>query len=230
MTHNKTNTPNDALHQEVWELLPWYVNGTLAGQELQRVETHLTLCLACQAELTRCRGLATAVQMADEVAWEPSDEHMARIFARIDAAEAPPTPVRRWWQVLQEGLRQGRAMLLSTPSPMRWAFAAQGALVVLLAGMLVWRTPSPPKLYPTLSSATPEAARVGQQIRLVFADDMTERELRTLLRSVGGTIANGPSPVGAYTVEIVPSAPVDSVLAMLRAHQKVRLAEPIVTR
>jgi hypothetical protein len=106
----------------------------------------------------------------------------------------------------------------------------QGALVVLLAGMLVWWVPSQPKLYPTLSTATPEAPRAGQHIRLVFADDMTERELRTLLTSVGGTMANGPSPIGAYTVEIPPSAPVDSVLAMLRAHQKVRMAEPIVTR
>jgi hypothetical protein len=96
--------------------------------------------------------------------------------------------------------------------------------------VLVWRAPSPPKLYPTLSSVPQEAPSTGQQIRLVFADDITERELRALLASVGGTITAGPSLMGVYTVELASSRPLDAVLDVVRVHQKVRLAEPIVTR
>ena len=38
------------------------------------------------------------------------------------------------------------------------------------------------------------------QIRIAFAEDMTERELRALLTSVGGTLVSGPSALGIYTV------------------------------
>jgi hypothetical protein len=229
MTHNPTNMQSDKLHQEVWALLPWYVNGTLVGQELQQVETHLALCTRCQEELVYCRELSTAVQTAGEIAWEPSAAHLERIFARIDAAEAPSARAWRWPPWLAEQYRLAAGMLRHTPPLMRWAFAAQGALVLLLASVLVWRAPSP-SLYPTLSVVPQDSASVGQQVRLVFAEDMTERELRALLSSVGGTITGGPSLHGAYTVEIAPSMPLDTVLRTLRAQQKVRLAEPITTR
>jgi hypothetical protein len=56
---------------------------------------------------------------------------------------------------------------------------------------------------------------------------MTERELRALLTSVGGTLVNGPSALGIYTVRIEPSSDAPGVaLEELRAHGKVRLAEP----
>jgi hypothetical protein len=230
MAQNMPDTPHNALHQEVWELLPWYVNGTLAGQELQRVETHLAVCESCQRELIHCHELATAVQTAAEVAWEPSATHLERLLARLDTTAAQRPGRQSWWQTLQELLGHGRTVLQSTPALMRWALAAQGALIVLLAGVLVWRTPVPPKLYPTLATAPQAVSRTGQQIRLVFADEITERELRTLLASVGGVITDGPSPMGVYTVEIPQSTPVAAVLDVVRAHQKVRLAEPIVTR
>jgi anti-sigma factor RsiW len=230
MTHNISHTQNNALHQEVWELLPWYVNGTLARPELQRVEAHLALCESCQTELIRCQELATAIQMADEVAWEPSAAHMQRLLERLNAAAVQHTATHSWWHTLVARCGQARAVLQSTPPVMRWAFAAQGVLVILLASVLVWRTPAAPQLYPTLSAVPQTAPRSGQHIRLVFADDITAGELRALLASVGGTITDGPSLMGVYTVAIPSSPPVDAVLNVVRAHQKVRLAEPVVTR
>ena len=69
------------------------------------------------------------------------------------------------------------------------------------------------------------------QIRVVFADDITEKELRTLLASVGGTIIHGPSALGVYTVTIplAGRAQLGPVLEALRAHPQVRLAEPTAT-
>ena len=230
MTQPKTPMHNDALHQEIWELLPWYVNGTLDVQEFQRVEVHLGLCALCQAELVRCRTLATAVQTADEVAWEPSPAHLARLLARIEAAEAPAAAATGWWQRWQEVWRNGRAILQHTPPVMRWACAVQCALVVLLAGGLLWQGSGRPQLYATLSNVTQESPEAGRHIRLVLQEDMTERELRSLLIRVGGTITDGPSPIGAYTIQVPAATAVPSVLEILRAHRQVQLAEPIVTR
>ena len=230
MTQQKTPTHNDVVHQEIWELLPWYVNGTLNIQEFQRVEAHLALCADCQGELARCRSLATVVRTADDVAWEPSPAHLARLMARIEAAEASASAAPGWWQRLQDAWRNGRRILHSTPPVMRWAFAVQCALVLLLAGGLLWQRPGQPTLYATLSDATQEPASANQHIRLVFMEDITERELRLLLTRVSGTITSGPSSAGAYTIGISPTTTVPSALEVLRAHRKVRLAEPIVTR
>ncbi len=38
-------------HDDVWHVLPFFVNGTLRGQALADVEAHLTLCSECRAEL-----------------------------------------------------------------------------------------------------------------------------------------------------------------------------------
>ena len=41
---------HDAPHRNAWELLPWYVNGTLSGQDLDLVTGHLPGCAACAEE------------------------------------------------------------------------------------------------------------------------------------------------------------------------------------
>ena len=62
----------------------------------------------------------------------------------------------------------------------------------------------------------------------MFSPRATEREIRELLQGIHGEITAGPSPIGAYTVE-VPAAgdPATVVLARLRSEpQVVMFAEP----
>jgi hypothetical protein len=87
-----------------------------------------------------------------------------------------------------------------------------------------------PSFYRTLSDAGSglEPGRVHLQV--VFADDITEREIRTVLSSIGATIVAGPTPMAVYTVALAaddPKAPArtQETLTLLRAHPKVRLAE-----
>lgn len=49
---------------KVRELLPWYVNGTLAGAELAEVERHLHHCRRCQAEVEELRKLRASLEQA----------------------------------------------------------------------------------------------------------------------------------------------------------------------
>jgi hypothetical protein len=215
-------------------LLPWYANDTLEGRERQTVETHLLTCASCQAELKRCRDIGTAVHAAGQTAWSPSPDHFSRLLARIDAAEARGDQDGGWWDRLRVQFARPLLALQSTPRLVRWALAAQGAMILLLAGVLVWQEPfSSGPLYRTLSDGGDQVPQGQVHIQVVFAEDITEREVRELLISIGGTIVKGPSSEGLYTVALpLPEnlpAFVDPALNALREHGKVLLAEPTAT-
>jgi hypothetical protein len=217
-------------HQKVWEILPWYVNGTLEGHEHEFVARHILRCQSCADEIVRCQSIAAAVRSSEEAARMPSPEHLARLMERIDRASSSAAP-ERWRIRVREWIEKIRLAFQETPSLFRWTLAAQTAVIVLLATATLWQASlAPSLLYRTLSDAGsgPELGRVTFQV--VFTDDITEREIRTLLSSIRATIVAGPSPMAVYTVALAPddreaSAQTQERLALLRAHPRVRLAE-----
>src|SRR6476660_236944 len=66
-------------HQKAWEILPWYVNGTLEGHEQEFVARHILRCQSCADEVVRCESIATAVRSSEEAKRTPSPEHFAQI-------------------------------------------------------------------------------------------------------------------------------------------------------
>ena len=70
--------------RKVQELLPWYVNGTLAGEELAEVEGHLRRCRRCQAEVEELQKLQTSLTQALEEAQLP-EGLLERTLALIEA-------------------------------------------------------------------------------------------------------------------------------------------------
>jgi Putative zinc-finger len=226
-SHNAANANNN--HREVWELLPWYANGTLGLEEANKVEYHLAHCTACQSELTRCEAEYGAVSTRRDDLWTPSREHFAKVLANVEAFEARHEAKSGWFDALASYF----PWLKSTPQPARWALAFQGALVVALASVLLLRALAPVETYQTLSKPGEERLAHGPQLRLVFHPDVTERELRTLLADLHASIVQGPSSVGAYTVELASEASdakLKQTLAKLRADPSVRLAEPVASQ
>ncbi|MGH8567534.1 MAG: anti-sigma factor family protein [Gammaproteobacteria bacterium] len=214
-------------HREVLELLPWYVNDTLDAVERQKVESHLALCLGCQTEVARWQTLAKAVQATDDNVWHPSSDHLAHILGRIDKLDPHRVPrkrpsfIQRWWSWLGE--------VGHTP---RWAVFAPIVVACGLAVAALWPAPSPlPPSYETLSDG-PILPRVEPTlVRLVFADTITERQMRTLLTNIGASIVQGPSAMGTYTVAL-PLAATDrarltDLVTALRTNPNVRLVEPV---
>jgi hypothetical protein len=148
---------------------------------------------------------------------------------RIDRGSTSAAP-ERWRIPVHEWIEKIRLAFQETPSFFRWALAAQTAAIVLLTAAITWQTSVAPSFYRTLSDtgSGPEPGRVHLQV--VFADDTTEREIRTLLSSIEATIVAGPTPMAVYTVALATDdrkAPgqAQETLALLRAHPKVRLAE-----
>jgi hypothetical protein len=217
-------------HQKVWEILPWYVNGTLEGHEHDLAARHILTCQACAEEIERCQSVATAVRSDEKIAWTPSPKHFAQLIERIDRGSTPAAP-KSWWIRVRECLETIRFAFQETPSLFRRTLAAQTAAIVLLAAAIILQASlAPSLLYRTLSDtgSGPEPGQVRLQV--VFADDMTEREIRELLSSIGATIVAGPSPMAVYTLAIAADdreapARTRETLAVLRAHPKVRLAE-----
>lgn len=212
-------------HDYLWELLPWYVNEGLSRDEVSEVEAHLKDCPACQSEVSRCRDVSQTVKSNQREIWMPSAQHFATLLDSVDAFEAKRSKAQdslpwlaRWFPWFSQ-----------TPRPVRFTLALQGALVVALATTLLVRGSVPTESYRTLSQPDEHPQLNGQQVRLVFSDDLTEKELREMLLGVHGHIVAGPSPLGVYTIALEAanaSAQVTpETLAKLRAHPKVRLAE-----
>ena len=69
-------------HRRVWDLLPWYVNGTLDENDLMDVELHLEDCSSCRVELTNEKRLGLAVRSSEEFAFSHE-----RAFSRLGLDE-----------------------------------------------------------------------------------------------------------------------------------------------
>lgn len=225
MTAKSNHTPGGTAHLDTQELLPWYVNGTLSDAEAAQVEAHVRDCPDCARELAQCRMLAEEVKEASNAAWQPSANHLGDLMRQVDADTAARNPS----QGVLANLKDWFAWLGATPAPARWALGLQGALVLMLSiGWLV--EPVDPPGYQTMSSAAPQATADQALLKIVFADDITEKELRGLLQGVDAEIIAGPSVIGVYTLRLSKSGtpdPAQQAVLSLRAHPKVKLAEAV---
>jgi anti-sigma factor RsiW len=193
-------------HAQVQRLLPWYVNGSLEGEELAQVEAHLPGCPECQQELKTEQALARQVRTL------PSDVERgwAALKARIDGSG--PAPRRT----------PGRP-LLGRRIPMGWAMAAQAASLAVLVPMLIFAFTREQPLYRTLGSA-PTAA--SGNVVVIFKPDSSEQTLRTILMQNRARIVDGPTSTDAYVLHVAGDRRA-AVLARLKGDSHVSLAEPI---
>lgn len=197
-------------HDEVVELLPWLVNGTLAPDEERRVHDHLTRCTTCRAARVEEERLAAALVEVPE-----SEARIAAGLDRLSSALAREE--RRGWVRRQPTRRQLLAAVL-----------VQGIVVTGLLAAMAWLLrPAADARFHTLS--TPEAATTavaGPRLRLVVAPEMRTSELRRLLVDASCRIVDGPTAAGVFTVE-AESGTADEALRALRANADVRLVEPV---
>lgn len=194
-------------HEEVQELLPWLVNGTLSPDELEHVETHLAECTECRAELVAERQLAAAIESSPadtEGAWD-------RMEKRLDIKALPlikPTP----------GFWKRRVSL-------GWAVAGPIAAAAAVAAVMISFVPRPvaEPQYRALSAAqAPAAANLIVQ----FQPAAPVRDVQAALASVDARLVDGPTATGAYLLR-VDDGKRELAVKHLRDNQAIALAEPI---
>ena len=191
-------------HRQAQELLPWFVNGTLAAAEAAPVAEHVAQCVRCQADaaaLAAVRAVPIDVATGDSV-----ERGWAALRRRL---EARPTEAKRrtgppWWKL-----------------SLQVALAAQAVVMLVLAGVLI-ATTTRTEPYRALG-ASPEPAEANALA--VFRADATEQQMREALRAAGARIVGGPTISDAYLLRLVDLQP--AALARLRAQPGVLRVESL---
>lgn len=207
-------TANHVTHEFVREVLPWRVNDTLEPAVRARVDAHVAACAECRAELAREQRFVEVVEAAPVVELAPQ-AGLGEVLARIDRRERR----RRWWLPLTR---------FAHPLPV--AVALQAGVILALASFLIFapgRDIAPS--YRALTDA-PAGAASGPTLRVVFADDLSLGELRSILGPLEASIVDGPRGPGIYTLRLADGASDDVALAALRTDARVRFAESAGTR
>lgn len=212
-------------HSECIELMPGYINETLASDEASLVTAHLQQCNVCRAELQLARALQNyfgrqpsapgMLQIA-----EREQRNFERLWTRIEttqftsvSATKNPTPVK--------------LIPLNFKSLGRQPLASAAALVLLTAISWIFlrdlRSAQKPVIadYRTVSNAAPRL--ICGQMRAQFIGNIAARDLQLLLRSVDAQIVSGPTEHGVYTLRAVQP---DDAVQRLRLHPAVLLVEP----
>jgi hypothetical protein len=203
----------DARHRELCELIPWLVNERLGGAAATALNAHLEQCGECAREYAEQLRIHDAMQPDDAIAFA-SEASFQKLQARLDAA---PEATRA-----SLGLRR---------------YAA--ALIVAALGLAAWGGWSAHRAVPSLTASyrtltSPAAVGgAGAELRVVFTADLTLSELARLLHSIDAKITDGPTEAGVYTLGFGPSlnssAQLAQRLALLRANDSVRFAEPVMS-
>ena len=194
-------------HDEAEELLPWYANGQLSVTERARVERHLDACASCRDQLAVERRLIDEFQaMTPEI-----ESGWARMRARIETPvrvrPKPTSPFEGLWDFIRRPAVAGLA-------------AAQLAFVVVSGAVLL--SLSRPAYHTLGSAPVPASANVI----VMFRADATIDDVRDVLRSVGASIVDGPTPADAYLLHVVPQQR-QKAIAKLQSNDHVQMAEPI---
>ncbi len=214
-------------HETANGLLPWYANGTLADDERQYVEDHVRACLTCHLELKKERELHELLLSSPTVNLAP-EEGFDRLSRRLD----DPGRGGRWARVepFARLMERVSGQWLTFASATRFSIAAVALLAVV--GSLSWRTvPQAVVLddpaYVTLTSGSVSA---GIELDIVFADHVSELELRALVTEIDGSIVAGPTAVGRYRIRLhdgaVGEAHLTNMIRALSRDERVRFAGP----
>src|SRR5262249_20322803 len=147
-------------------LLPWYVNGTLRGEELARLERHLAECGQCRSEVEWLREIFAGCAA---IAPLPDSAESAEAFA-IPVPE--PIAPRTWRARAAEGWRSAQPWA-------RGLIAAQFAALVVAGSLLALDVRTEPA-YRTLGAET-RAMPAGGTIAVIFDPAITEAELRRVI-------------------------------------------------
>jgi len=196
-------------HAAVDALLPWYVNGTLRGEELGRVERHLAACPQCRHEVDWLRDVFAAC-----AAIAPLPEH--GVDPGLEGGIRAPN-----WRT------RGSAGWQAARPWMRMLIAAQFAGLAILGTLLAVDTRHEPN-YQTLGASV-RGPSTGDAIAVMFDPAITEAELRRVVTGAGARIVDGPTTTHAFVLE-VPAAQSAEAVQKLRAERKVRFAEPLGAR
>ena len=171
------------------ELLPFYVNGTLQGEEREWMERELAQHADARAELEAVRALQARV--ADSLPQVPDTIGLDKVMARIRADQPRLLDRLAAWLGFSGGLRPATAF-----AGLAIIAVQAGVIVSLVAGGRDEDAGA------GLRASKASAVHEGPLLKVNFAPDAKEAEIRHLLVSVQGRLAGGPGQLGDYYIAV----------------------------
>ena len=207
---------------KVFELFPWYLNGTLCEPDRQRVDEHMRLCAACRDQLDRERDIYRSMSA------EPSLEFMPASFSRLQARLDALSPERPGASEPSVPRSASRHQTSRRRGAVPWPRLAAASIAILALGAFVsadrWmHFRGRPSEYRTVTTSAPRAP--DEVIRAVFSPAITLVELQAILDEAQLRIISGPTEAGVYSLAANSGRPVTVSLSLLRRHASVRFAE-----
>jgi hypothetical protein len=204
------------MNERFEELLPWYVNGSLGADERSWVENYLAEHAEARGELDFYRSLSARIQ--DSAPAVPATIGLARVMTLIRGDR--PT-------------FSERVMSFVSSFSARPVTAFAGLVVIAVQGALILdlmhaTRDDQVELRALRATTTNEAP----MLKVNFAPDAKESEIRHLLTSVQGHLAGGPGQLGDYFV-VVPAGKEAAVADQIKTNpivQAVSLAPGLPPR
>ena len=196
-----SNTTTAECERKALELLPWYVNGTLEGEERELVRSQVLASLTCRKELERLRRLQELMKHDDAEAIA-TDRAFESLMARIRASEAAP----------------------ASPAGGIVQLAIAASLVTAATALAWWWVAAPvsaPAPYETLATAQP--AGTAALLRVVFNAGVGEPERQAVFARYRLTTVAPPTAEGVYTLGFPDEADPAAIVAALREDPRIRL-------
>lgn len=193
------------LRDEMESLLPFYLNGTLQGPDLVRLEHWLATDPHGAVALAAAEDELSAAMAANE-AIRPRPDALSRFSAALER-EAPNRAAGGLLASLFGRLR-------TAPPALAWAAAAAMLAVIVVQTAVVNRGGEG---YEVAGQGDNQSEKPFALV--AFKADATAEAIATILTQAGGSIIDGPKPGGFFRVAIATdSAEVyDAALAVLDA-------------
>ena len=202
---------------ELRDMIPDYLNNNLPEQERLEFERSLGRFPDVERELLEFSKIKSSyAPIGDEIP-SASEAVFQRVMKEISAEKKAPVVSRK--AGFFDGVREFFRPVFAS-SRISWAVAGVQMVVILI---LVASIPHPDK-YTTLSSGLSGVGR-GKTLHIVFASETREMDIRGILNGIEGTIIDGPSSQGLYTVRINENKDMVRTLEELKKHKAVRFAE-----
>lgn len=189
--------------ENIIELMPIYLNGRLGADQMRQVETAIEASDHLKQELAFLQLIETRIK--SEHVPSPAAIGWARLKRDIAALESSSQN-----QAATSSHRSGTFL---------WKTAAIAASLVLVmeSGLLIQQQSQPVDSYRPLS-----ITELKNTVKVKFAADVSETQLRQLLAELQGRIVDGPSALGIYRLRFENP---QSALAQLHASTLVEYAE-----
>ncbi|SFH62944.1 hypothetical protein [Albimonas pacifica] len=206
----------EAREDDLWALIPWYVNGTLDAAESAAVQRAIAADDDFAAEVDRQLGVAARVCMLEEPQMEQAQARSwETLRARIEAEERARMPA--------PAQESAFARLLAKLTSRAGLAVAGGVCAAALAIAVLPIGVGEDDAYRTLTSQTAEA---GAAIRFQAAPDVPRAALERLLAAQGLTLLGEPSEGGVFRAAGPEGADLDAAAQALMAAPEILFAAP----